>query len=152
MLGPRARRPLVGPCLSPRCSLLALRHPASHLLPSCRQDRGRASWLQLYRPCAHGAPTGSRALKQAGLWQQPGEPGRFLGGGMMWSSGTPAHRDPICFVHSLWKCRKAMASGQVSGCAGRWETPEHWATSAHCPFSVFEQTTPTPVQNPTCQV
>lgn len=49
---------------------------------SCRQDCGRASWHQLNGPCAHGPSKGSRALEQAGLWQQSGEQGKgTLGGG-----------------------------------------------------------------------
>lgn len=58
------------------------RNCASCVSPSCRQDRGGASWHQLHGPCAHGPSPGSGTLEQqAGLWRQPGEQGQGPWGG-----------------------------------------------------------------------
>lgn len=66
------------------------------LLPSCRQDRGRASWHQLDRSYTHGPSAGPRALEQAGPWQQPGEWGWEGNDPVVWRGsgylGTLAHR------------------------------------------------------------
>lgn len=105
------------------CPCHPSRNWTSRVSPSCRQDRGGASWHQLHGPCAHGPAPGSRTLEQqAGRWRQPGEQGKGPWGEgregcvVLWDT-CPLKSDLLrC---SPWTCRKAMALHQVSR-SGLW--------------------------------